>query len=220
MKAHKQTDRIIAATERKIKRFFRAKALFDELNIVPLSSIPSKRVREVYQEHIALEILAFVFLAVLDSFRAMNLEQIYKLNYKAMTGNDSAFNETLPQANDVYIERVIEDGVRKAFGQRDPERRMRDLVRRVQRYTVRVSRTEATRIENSARLNAMRDMGVKRKKWNAVIDNFTRDSHKLINGETRELEERFTNGLLYPGEPDAPPEEVVNCRCWLSPARR
>jgi hypothetical protein len=51
------------------------------------------------------------------------------------------------------------------------------------------------------------------KEWVAVVDDRTRQSHLNVNGETIPLDETFSNGLRFPGDPDAPAEEVCNCRC-------
>lgn len=52
-----------------------------------------------------------------------------------------------------------------------------------------------------------------RKIWRATRDNRTRDSHRHVDSESVGMDERFSNGLLYPHEPGAPASEVVNCRC-------
>lgn len=54
-----------------------------------------------------------------------------------------------------------------------------------------------------------------RKVWVSAKDKRTRDSHRHLDGETAGLEERFANGLLYPGDPSGAPEEIINCRCVL-----
>jgi hypothetical protein len=51
--------------------------------------------------------------------------------------------------------------------------------------------------------------------WRATGDVRTRDAHVAINGEVVGWDQRFSNGLLFPAEPGGPPEEVINCRCWL-----
>ncbi len=56
--------------------------------------------------------------------------------------------------------------------------------------------------------------------WNAAHDARTRSSHRAMDGQKRPIGEAFTSGdgseLLYPGDPSAPPEDTVNCRCVLS----
>jgi hypothetical protein len=51
------------------------------------------------------------------------------------------------------------------------------------------------------------------KVWFAVRDKNSRDTHAAAEGERVGLEQRFSNGLLYPHAPDAPPSECINCRC-------
>ena len=48
-----------------------------------------------------------------------------------------------------------------------------------------------------------------------MLDKKTRTSHAHVDGEIRELEEKFSNGLLYPSDPKGKAEEVINCRCAL-----
>jgi hypothetical protein len=57
--------------------------------------------------------------------------------------------------------------------------------------------------------------------WRATHDDRTRDSHAFMDGQERPWGEPFMDGdgnaLLYPGDPTAPPETTINCRCWLEP---
>lgn len=54
--------------------------------------------------------------------------------------------------------------------------------------------------------------------WRATKGNRTRSSHKAMDGQTVRYGEKFTSGLgnqlAYPGDPDGPAEDVINCRCW------
>lgn len=52
-----------------------------------------------------------------------------------------------------------------------------------------------------------------KKRWKATKDSRVRDSHSALDGETVGIDERFSNGLLYPCEPGGAPEETINCRC-------
>jgi hypothetical protein len=57
--------------------------------------------------------------------------------------------------------------------------------------------------------------------WRATKDGRTRDSHRVMDGQKVAMGEMFITGdgnmLEYPGDPNGPPEEVINCRCWREP---
>lgn len=84
---------------------------------------------------------------------------------------------------------------------------------------VRIARTEAHRIQTKASMNACNKAKSKGadvvKQWDASLDKRTRDSHAQVDGEIRELNEKFSNGLMYPGDPSGAAAEVINCRCAL-----
>ena len=83
----------------------------------------------------------------------------------------------------------------------------------------RIARTEAHRIQCKATADAQfraKEKGADVvKQWDASLDKKTRESHVQVDGEIRELDERFSNGLLYPGDPGGGAAEVINCRCAL-----
>lgn len=84
---------------------------------------------------------------------------------------------------------------------------------------MRIARTEAHRIQTKASFDAQHKAKSKGadvvKQWDASLDGKTRDSHRKLDGEIRELNEPFSNGLMYPGDPSGSAEEVINCRCAL-----
>lgn len=49
--------------------------------------------------------------------------------------------------------------------------------------------------------------------WDATTDKKTRSSHARLDGQIVEVGERFSNGLLYPGDSAGKAADVVNCRC-------
>lgn len=86
----------------------------------------------------------------------------------------------------------------------------------------RIARTQTTRIENEARLKsykAMEDLGHKVvKTWVAVGDNRTRHAHNVANGQTVEIDKPFIVGgeeLMFPGDPNGSPGNIINCRCYM-----
>lgn len=86
-------------------------------------------------------------------------------------------------------------------------------------YATRIARTEGHRIQCTAAMDAChmaKDRGADVvKQWDAALDARTRESHTMVDGEIRELDEAFSNGLQYPGDPAGGAAEVVNCRCAL-----
>ena len=80
-----------------------------------------------------------------------------------------------------------------------------------------ITRTEGHRIQQTATVDAQQAAKAKGadvvKQWDAALDARTRESHAMVDGEIRELDEPFSNGLMFPGDPEGRPEEVINCRC-------
>lgn len=82
----------------------------------------------------------------------------------------------------------------------------------------RIAQTERTRVQSQARADTIREAAeagvVMHKRWSTRMVN-SRDSHVALNGvEIPEGEKFHTiwgNALAYPGDPDAPAREVINC---------
>ena len=82
---------------------------------------------------------------------------------------------------------------------------------------MRIVRTEGGRIVETAAFHAQKkaqERGAQIVKiWDATLDSRVRISHLRIDGEIRELDEPFSNGLMFPKDPSGPAKEVINCRC-------
>ena len=76
-----------------------------------------------------------------------------------------------------------------------------------------------TGAENAGRLDSYENLAnqgvVQKKVWIATPDERTRESHLDIDGEEVDIEQEFSNGLMYPADPNGEPEEVWNCRCSM-----
>lgn len=81
----------------------------------------------------------------------------------------------------------------------------------------RIARTEGHRIQQTSSRDAQYAAKKKGcdvvKQWDSTLDGRTRDSHARVDGEIRELDEKFSNGLMFPGDPSGRAAEVINCRC-------
>lgn len=84
---------------------------------------------------------------------------------------------------------------------------------------VRIARTEGHRVQTQSAMDACYKAKNKGadvlKQWCAILDARTRDSHVAIHNQVREIDEKFSNGLMYPGDPSGSAAEVINCRCAL-----
>ena len=82
-----------------------------------------------------------------------------------------------------------------------------------------IARTEGHRIQVQSAMDACYKAKEKGadvvKQWDATLDDSTRESHQAVDGEIRELDEPFSNGLMFPGDPSGGAAEVCNCRCAL-----
>lgn len=105
----------------------------------------------------------------------------------------------------------------------------------VERYTARyvkyrsevIGRTEALRAVNQGNEEMYRqaieagdiDADAIKRTWNTRIDGRERTTHLLLNGQEKGWGEAWVTRhgpIKYPGDPDAPASETVQCRCSLS----
>lgn len=91
-----------------------------------------------------------------------------------------------------------------------------------ERTAIRNARTATTSAENGGRYNGYRrlkaagvDLTVE---WQATLDGRTRHTHRLLDGQRRNVDEPFEvdgQKILYAGDPYAPQGLIWNCRCTM-----
>lgn len=91
-----------------------------------------------------------------------------------------------------------------------------------ERTAIRNARTATTSAENGGRYNGYRrlkaagvDLTIE---WQATLDGRTRHTHRLLDGQRRNVDEPFEvdgKKILYAGDPNAPQALVWNCRCTM-----
>lgn len=106
---------------------------------------------------------------------------------------------------------------------------MPKIAKRLQRVTemnrtsaIRNARTSVTSAENKGRFDSYKqaetDGIILKKEWLATRGNRTRDWHASLDGVQEEIDTPFTNEygeIMYPGDPNAHPANVYNCRCTM-----
>lgn len=90
------------------------------------------------------------------------------------------------------------------------------------KYAVTNARTMCTSAENKARLDGMEDAQeqgvVLEKEWSHSFAPRPRDWHQDMDGTRLEIDEAWETPygeIQFPGDPDADPADVYNCRCTL-----
>ena len=89
---------------------------------------------------------------------------------------------------------------------------------------VRNARTACTGAENRGRLDGMKQLQddgvIVKKEWLATTgDGRTRDAHLELNHVQQDIDKPFVNSIgqiMFPGDPNADPSNVYNCRCSLA----
>lgn len=118
------------------------------------------------------------------------------------------------------INNVITQGILQGKAIPDIAKGLSQVVGMEWNSAVRNARTAMTGAENAGRLGSYQDaknMGIKlRKQWMATLDERTRESHAEIDGEIVDIDKEFSNGLMYPADPNVDaPAEIYNCRCTM-----
>ncbi|MDX3074611.1 phage portal protein [Streptomyces sp. MI02-7b] len=80
-----------------------------------------------------------------------------------------------------------------------------------------IARTETVGAYNAAAFTAALNEGATRKRWLATDDTRTRRTHKAANGSEVPMNKRFPlTASRWPGDPAAPANQSINCRCALT----
>lgn len=174
---------------------------------------------------------------------------VYKMNYEQeadrLFGFDKLNNTAIKQViagNENPFTKLaykdLEDKVRlQALLQRDlttsllkgesipnMAKRLKGTIERSMADSVRIARTETTRIEAAARIDVGKQgekLGfVMMKEWVATSDDRTREEHLEANGQIVPIDEPFVVGgedMMYPGDwsMGASASNTINCRCTV-----
>lgn len=113
---------------------------------------------------------------------------------------------------------LVDQGYREGLGVAEIARGIRNRIPGMSQLRgALIARTETHGAANFGADVAAKETGLNlRKEWVAASDARTRDSHERMDGETVGMDDAFSNGLMYPGDPSGRADEVINCRCGVS----
>lgn len=163
---------------------------------------------------------------------AIQASKKYKPNIKAFGINEEFINQVLAyfqkyllekvvvpisQTTINQIEAVLQEAISEGWGVDKTVKELEDSD--ITKYRARmIVRTETVKATNFTQMAAADNEDYEMdKQWIAIEDGRTRSSHSHagVDGERIALDDKFTNELLFPGDPEGDAEEIINCRCTL-----
>jgi SPP1 gp7 family putative phage head morphogenesis protein len=116
------------------------------------------------------------------------------------------------------IKSQLEEGIQAGETIMELSDRIRNEYNMATSRSLLIARTETIGALNGGSLLYYENEGIKFKEWLTAGDELVRDSHRACERQGAILmNERFINGLRYPGDQDGGAGEVCNCRCSLLP---
>ena len=150
------------------------------------------------------------------SFDVISREQVYQ---SALNPLSKLALQSNAQAIKINIQRSITASILQGEGIQKMSRRIKKDLQTNANRAVTIARTETTKIVNQARddiLVEAQGMGINvKKEWVSAQDDRVRATHAALNGEIRDMDKPFSNGLMRPGDPSGPPSQIINCRCTM-----
>lgn len=159
----------------------------------------------------------------------INFDMVDESTVKKLIKNGSI--DLLPKKVDISkdmkwntkkINSQVMQGILQGESIGDISKRLQNVTDMNEKSAIRNARTMTTNAECMGRMDSyheLQDAGVVLKKvWIATADERTRAWHTDLDGVEMDIDEPFENeygSIMYPGDPDADPANVYNCRCSL-----
>lgn len=130
------------------------------------------------------------------------------------------------------IQSVITQGILQGESIPNLTKRLESVTGGDHKAAIRNARTMMTGVQNAGRIDAQKrakGMGIPvRKQWLATLDSRTRHWHRDLDGVIVETDEPFVHAIpgnpaaeiMFPGDTEAAPVDLYNCRCTLLTAIR
>lgn len=118
------------------------------------------------------------------------------------------------------IRNEITQGILQGESVQDMAKRLERVVGMNKKSAITNARTATTSAQNGGRMDtyqrANEDGIAVKKSWLATMDVTTRPAHRLLDGQIQPVDKPFQSEfgpIMQPGDPNARPENVYNCRC-------
>lgn len=124
----------------------------------------------------------------------------------------------IQKTTEKFVNEVLDEALKEGWGVDEAVKRLENT-ELLQSRARKIVRTEAVRAMNYTQLLAADEGDFEYdKEWIAIHDDRTRKTHSNhggVDGEIRGLDEPFSNGLQFPGDPEGSAAETIQCRCTM-----
>ena len=152
-----------------------------------------------------------------DTVRNLALNDETLLPYKYIDGKKDI------RWNTKKVNAEVLQGILQGESIPDIAKRLSNVTEMNKTAAIRNARTSVTSAECKGRqdsyIRATNDGIILNREWIATNDGRTRHSHRLLDGQIAEVDKPYKSEMgeiMYPGDPEADPSNVYNCRCTIA----
>lgn len=197
----------------KLKRFFQDEAIL----LIAKAKAGYSSIIELFS---IIDLREIKLINLLLSLYESCVKDFYIFQHNLLTNTKASFKETISKLREKVTKKAQDiisyskEKLSKAF---DAGRDIIETIKVVYMFPgriIKIARTEVNTASNIGMHEAAEFNNKNIKMWISRRDDRVRESHVLIDGEEQPMDSYYSNGCLYPGDPDGPPKEVINCRCF------
>lgn len=184
---------------------------------------------EVFNRNLEIDLAKATFLPVVKEIVLNAGEETVRIFEGTPFNYTSALESAISSRVDFFAEQInntVADQLQDTFTEwHANEETLNDLVERIQEDYGGIKEVNARRIANTeshifmqtAKQDAYKQMqfAVKIWTWAPGLKGGVRDDHAAMDGEEVPLDNVFSNGMRYPGDPSFGAGEIVNCECSI-----
>ena len=115
------------------------------------------------------------------------------------------------------IARIISRGISEGKSQIELKKEIQSEMGSTESRAKLIARQETSTALSTGQFDMMKAAGAATKTWHHRPQKNPRPDHVDMDGETVGIDQRFSNGLRFPRDPeDGRAEQLINCRCYLT----
>ena len=115
------------------------------------------------------------------------------------------------------IARIISRGISEGKSQIELKKEIQSEMGSTESRAKIIARQETSTALSTGQFDMMKAAGAATKTWHHRPQKNPRPDHVDMDGETVGIDQRFSNGLRFPRDPeDGRAEQLINCRCYLT----